>query len=106
MKIKGESYVTRAEAKRILAAKKRELGYEQKNALEFLSKFAKLGVKGIEEFSNELNAVAKLNEKQKAIIMDFLPKNEDELNILFANEILTLSADDKKKILEITKKFA
>ena len=106
MKVKEEAYVTRAEAKKILSSKEKELGYEQKNALEFLHKFAKLSAKDIEEFRNALEAISKLNDKQKTLIMDFLPKNEDELNILFANEIITLSADEKKKIIEITKKFA
>lgn len=95
------------EAKKILEkkTKEKELGYEQKNALEFLRKFCKLSEKDASELKEELSKIEKLKEKHIAAIMSFMPEDPDDLKLLFAHEIVTLSDDDKKKILSIVKKF-
>ena len=106
MEIKKERYVTWTEAKSILMKKEKEkeLGYEQKNALEHLRKFAKLPAKTVKEMREELSKMEKLKEKHIVSIINILPENEDVLKILFANEVVTLSDEEKKKILSIVKK--
>jgi DNA-directed RNA polymerase subunit F len=107
MKVKEEKFVSWFEAKKILEkkSKEKELGYEQKNALEFLRKFSKLPAKKIDAMITELSKIERLKEKHIINIIDLLPKDLDDLRILFANEIITLSDDEKKKILSIVKKF-
>ncbi len=107
MEIKGEKFVSWAEAKKILEkkAKERELGYEQKNALEHLRKFSKLNEKAKNDMVEELKKIEKLRGRHIVSIVNMLPQDMDELRLLFANEIVTASDDDKKKILLIVKKF-
>ena len=108
MDVKEEKYVSWADAKKILdkKAKDRELGYEQKNALEFLKKFSKLPEKKAAEMAEELGKLGKLKEKHIVMIVDMLPKEMEELRVLFANEIITLSEEERKKILAVVKKFS
>lgn len=107
METKGEKFVSWAEAKKTLEkkAKEKELGYEQKNALEHLRKFSKLSEKAMSEMVGELKKIEKLRERHIVSIANMLPQDSDELRLLFANEIVTLSDEDKKKILSIVKKF-
>lgn len=107
METKGEKFVSWAEARKTLEkkAKEKELGYEQKNALEHLRKFSKLSEKAMSEMVGELKRIEKLRERHIVSIVNMLPQDSDELRLLFANEIVTLSDEDKKKILSIVKKF-
>ncbi|MCK4497074.1 MAG: hypothetical protein KAU24_02705 [Candidatus Aenigmarchaeota archaeon] len=107
METKGEKFVSWAEARKTLEkkAKEKELGYEQKNALEHLRKFSKLSEKAMSEMVGELKKIEKLRERHIVSIVNMLPQDSDELRLLFANEIVTLSDEDKKKILSIVKKF-
>jgi DNA-directed RNA polymerase subunit F len=105
MNIKDEKVVSWAEAKKILAEKEknRELVYEQKNALEHLRKFSKVPEKKYEKMVEELRGIEKLKERHIVSILNFMPDNQNELRVLFANERLVLTEDDKKKILKIVK---
>lgn len=107
MELRDEKFVTWSEAKKILdkKSKEKELGYEQKNALEHLRKFSKLTDKSTNEIIEELNKIGKLKERHIVSIVNMLPSDMDEIRMLFANEIITLSDEDKKKILSIVKKF-
>jgi len=107
MKIKEERFVTWTEARKLLESKENdgELGYEQKNALEFLRKFSKLSEKKTNELLGELRKIEKLKEKHIVSIINMLPENLDDLRLLFAHEIISPSEDDRKKILNIVKKF-
>ncbi|UCD07779.1 MAG: hypothetical protein JSW41_02310, partial [Candidatus Aenigmatarchaeota archaeon] len=84
---------------------KKKLGYEQKNALEHLRKFSKLNEKAKNDMVEELRKIEKLRERHIESIINMLPQDMDELKLLFANEIVTVSDDDKKKVLSIVKKF-
>ena len=107
METENEKFVTWGEAKKILEAKakEKELGYEQKNALEYLRKFSKLTEKKIREAREELEKIGKLKERHIAMIINMLPKDMDDLNVLFANEIIAPGEEEKKKILAVTKKL-
>ena len=108
MEIVDERFVSWADAKKILEkkSKEKELGYEQKNALEHLRKFSKLTQKARDDMMAQLDKIERLKEKHKTAIMDTLPRDDDELRMLFANDIVTVSDEDKKKIVSIVKRFA
>ncbi|MFQ5647922.1 MAG: RNA polymerase Rpb4 family protein [Candidatus Aenigmatarchaeota archaeon] len=107
MQIEEEQFVSWSRAKKILEkrAKEKELGYEEKNALEFLRKFSKLTDKKTEDLMAELRKVERLKERQIVAIANMLPQDLDELRVLLAHEIVTLGDEDKKKILAAVKKF-
>jgi|YelNatPaOPRAMG01_1025707.scaffolds.fasta_scaffold166318_2 DNA-directed RNA polymerase subunit F len=105
MNVKNEKLVSWFEAKKILSEleKQKELGYEQKNALEHLRKFCKLTDKKYEKILEELKSIEKLKDRHIIAILNFLPETQNELRVLFANERLVLTEDEKKKILKIVK---
>ena len=107
MEIIEERLVNWAEAKKILESKEKEkeLGYEQKNALEHLRKFSKLSMKKANDMIEELGKIERLKDRQKIIIANMLPKDMEDLRVLFAKEVVNLSDEDKKKILSIVKKY-
>lgn len=105
MDVRNEKAVSWTDAKKILLEeeKKKELVYEQKNALDHLRKFCKLPEKKYSKMVEELRGIEKLKEKHIVSILNFLPENQEELRVLFANERVVLTDDDKKKILKIVK---
>ena len=107
MEIINEKPVSIVEVKKILEAKAKEkkLGYEQNNVLEHLRKFCKLSKKNAEQMIETLSKIEKLKDKHIMTIVNNLPEDLDDLRLLFTNERITISQDDKKKILEIVKKF-
>jgi DNA-directed RNA polymerase subunit F len=107
MEVIKEKLVTFPEAKKILEskAKEKELGYEQNNAFEHLKKFSKLSMKKAAEMMKELDKIKKLKDRHKVNIINLLPQDLDDLRILFAHEIITLTEEEKKAILHTVKKF-
>lgn len=103
-----EEPVTIARVKALLGSKKKEATYEQKQALEHAKAFSKLSEKDSEEMLKELKAldIKKLKEMHLIRIVDFMPKDEEDLKNLFATEKLGLKADENEKILELVKKYA
>lgn len=105
MNVKDEKVVSWAEAKKIISDKEKnkEFAYEQKNALDHLRKFCKLPEKKYEKMIEELRGIEKLKEKHIVSIINFLPENQNDLRVLFANERLVLTDEEKRKILKIVK---
>ena len=105
MEVHDEKVTNWGEVKKILLIreKERELGYEQKNALEHLRKYCKISESKMNKMMYELKQIEKLKDKHIANIINFLPGNQEELGILFANDRIVLTDDDKKKILKIVK---
>ncbi len=108
MEIKEEKYVSWHGAKKTMEkkAKESEPGYEQKNALEHLKKFCKLTDKDAKAMQSELEGLGKLKDRQVIAVMNMMPKDMDELRVLFANEIVSLTDEQKKEILSVVKKYA
>ena len=108
MEITEEKFVSWAEARKILEKKEKdkELGYEQKNALDHLRKYSKLTTKKADEMAAALAKNERLNERQITSIIDHSPKSVEEVNLLFSNEIITLTEDDKKAILKAVSAFS
>ena len=105
MEVNDEKVTNWVEVKKILLKKEKEneLGYEQKNALDHLRKFCKISEAKANKIISELRQIEKLKDKHIANIVNFLPENQEELRILFANERVVLTNEDKKKILKIVK---
>jgi DNA-directed RNA polymerase subunit F len=105
MNVKDEKVVSWSEAKKIISDKEKnkEFAYEQKNALDHLRKFCKLPEKKYEKIVEELKGMEKLKEKHIVSIINFLPEGQNDLRVLFANERLVLTDDEKRKILKIVK---
>ncbi|NIO22410.1 MAG: RNA polymerase [Candidatus Aenigmarchaeota archaeon] len=105
MEVNDEKAISWIEVKKILMKKEKEkeLGYEQKNALEHLRKFCKIPESKAEKIVEELKKIEKLKDKHIVNILNFLPENLDDVRILFANERVVLTDEDKKKILKTVK---
>jgi DNA-directed RNA polymerase subunit F len=108
MKVIETKPVSMAEAKDILSSreKKKELSYEQKLALEHLNKFTKLSQEQAKKLLEELSGVLRMSQETMVQILNFLPKNADELRMIFSREKFSLKEDELNKILEIIKKHS
>ena len=83
---------------------------EDRTRIDFaLDEFDRDKLKEYEKKANEIIAelgrIERLKERQKISIANMLPQDADDLKVLFANEVVNLSEEDKKKILSIVKKF-
>ncbi len=109
MKVESEKVIPWVEVKKALEKKEKEkekeLSYEQKNALDHLRKFSKLSEKSVAEMTEELGKIERLKERQIVSIINHMPQELEELRVLFANEVVSPSEEDRKKIISIVKKF-
>jgi DNA-directed RNA polymerase subunit F len=108
MKVNETKPVSMTEAKEVLSSreKRKELSYEQKLALEHLNKFTKLKSEEAKKLSEELSSVLRMSQETLVQILNFLPKNPDELRMIFSREKFSLKEDEINKILEIIKKYS
>jgi DNA-directed RNA polymerase subunit F len=102
-----EMLITNAEAKDILSGRKKEieLGYEQKNSLDYLKKYDRLNEKKVKELIEKLSEVKKLRERQIILIANMLPQDTDDLRIILDKDYTLLTDEEKNLILETVKKF-
>lgn len=107
MDLVSETFVTDAEAKELLEMKRKEaeLKFEQKNAVEVLGKFVTLDAKKSRDLVNELRKVPALRERQIIAIVNFLPKDTDDLRAILNKEYSSLKKEDITLILETVKKL-
>jgi DNA-directed RNA polymerase subunit F len=108
MKVNEIKAVSMTEAKEVLSSreKRKELNYEQKLALEHLNKFTKLKPEEAKKLSEALSSVLRMSQETLVQILNFLPKNPDELRMIFSREKFSLKEDEINKILEIIKKYS
>ncbi|OIO81543.1 hypothetical protein AUJ84_00750 [Candidatus Pacearchaeota archaeon CG1_02_32_132] len=78
---------------------------EKKNLETYLKKFCKIKKEKAEALMEELNALdnAKIKEEFVVKIIDFLPKDLEELNKIFKE--VSLDEKEANDILEIIKKY-
>ncbi len=107
MKIIESKPVSMSEAKHIMVAreKKGELNYEQKLALEHLKKFTRISEKDAKKMMEEITGIVKMSPQTLIQIINILPKDADELRMIFAREKFSLKEDEIKKILDIVAKY-
>jgi len=103
-----EKLITNAEALEILKnrAKEKELGYEQKNALEHLKKYCNISEKKAQELMQKLAEMNKLTERQIISIVNLLPKDRDDLRVILEKDYKNLSEEEKTLILDNVSKFS
>ena len=108
MEIKSENTIQFSEVKQILAKREeqRELGYEQKITLAYLKTVYKAAPTKVAKCIEELKKIEKLNERQISIIVNMLPRDLDDLRVLFSNERIDMSAEEKQKILDTVKELS
>lgn len=107
--------VTNVEAKLILQATERrnkdiseelELGHEQKVTLDYLRNFANAKKSDIEDAKKALEALGTLKEHQIVSLLNLLPKNKEEFDVIFLKERSSIDAETINKILDIVKKVS
>lgn len=81
--------------------KESELGYEQELAYEHAKKFSRITKQKSEKLLKELEEIKKLSEEARIKIVEILPKNEDTLRQIIANEPYTLDESEIKRIMEL-----
>ena len=102
-----ESLITNSQAKDThkTRTKEIELGYEQKNALDYLKKYDKLDAKKAQELVSKLVEVKKLRERQIISIVNMLPQDNDDLRLILEKDYNLLTDEEKSLIFEVIKKF-
>lgn len=108
MKVLETKPVSMAEAKKVISSREKggELGYEQKLAMEHLNKFTKLKPEKAKKFIEEISSVLRMSPETLVQIANLMPKNADELRLIFAREKFSLKEEEIAKILDIVKKYA
>ena len=106
-KLISEQAMSLAEAQAIIEKRKKEgeLSYEQNLTLEYCKKFSKLNKKEVSSLIKELTSLEKVSEKHAIVLVDLLPKNENELRLIFAKEHFILSEGELKNILDVLAKY-
>ncbi|GBF36080.1 MAG TPA: DNA-directed RNA polymerase subunit F [Methanothermococcus okinawensis] len=103
-KLISERYVTIAWSKEMVNNNREnyeEIPYELNCALSYLEKFAKLSVEEAEELLSELKSLG-LDEKTSVKIVDLLPKDEEDLKVIFYKSDLPENAEE---ILNTVRKY-
>ena len=106
MEIKSEKPVSFSEVRQMLSKKEEqgsELGYEQKITLAYLKTTYKAAHTKVVKAIEGLAKIEKLNERQASAIVNMLPQDLDDLRVLFSNERVDLSTEEKQQILDIVK---
>ena len=84
--------------------KEEEMNYGQKITYDFLNKHYKFKEKEVLEAMKELEALG-IKDYQIAMILNFLPEEDDEVKAIFAKERNQPGEEERKKILEIVAKL-
>lgn len=105
MEVKSEKIIPFSEVKHILSKREEqgELGYEQKIAAAYLKSVYKPAPTKVAKAMEELKKIEKLSEKQIVNIVNLLPQDLDDIRLIFSNERVDLSAEDRQKILDVVK---
>ena len=104
MEVLNKKIITPANVKNILLKnkEKRNLLYVEERTLKFLNDTYKLDENEEKEILEELKDI-NLPDEVKIQILEFLPKNEEELRAVLYTH--TLSKQDMEKILNVIKKY-
>lgn len=97
--------VPAAEVKEILDefSETNDLSYEQNLTLAHVTNFKKLSLEDTEKLIEELTDIVK--EKHAIIIADLMPKDLEDLRLIFAKEKFPIAKEEMEKILTILEKY-
>jgi DNA-directed RNA polymerase subunit F len=73
--------------------------------LEYTKKFSKLNLTNAGKLADELLQIEKLNKAHAVALVDLMPKNADEVRLIFAKERFVLEDGDINKVLEAVNKY-
>jgi len=98
--------ITLSEARNILAKRKKggELSYEQKLAYDYSAEFGKLTVTRAKALVDGLMAIEGIDGNAAVQIADTLPKDKEDLLIIFEKRRKGISDGDIKKVLDLVAK--
>ncbi len=101
-KIIEESPAASAVAKEILKQlEEEELNYEQRAALDYLTKLVKLKPKKAQAAIDELVKSDKVKPEIAVKIVDLLPRDEDDVRAIFAKERFVLTKEEIAAIVKV-----
>ncbi|MFQ5815017.1 MAG: DNA-directed RNA polymerase subunit F [Candidatus Hydrothermarchaeaceae archaeon] len=101
-KILDERPVASAVAKQMLKQRgEEELNYEQRGALDYLTKMIKLKPKKAAEAVDELVKSDKIKPEIAVKIVDLLPRDEEDVRAIFAKERFVLTKEEIGAILKV-----
>jgi len=106
-RVTGEKPVLLAKVKEILEKRKKEgeeLEYGQRLTYDYAQKFTKVDPKKVEELMKRLMELG-IKEHQAVMIIDFMPKNKGEIDLIFSKERTKLSEEETKKVLDILEEY-
>lgn len=100
--------MTQSEARAILEARESiaEPLYEQRIALDIIHKFTKITEEqGLEMLNRLEEGVPRIKEDNIVKIIDIMPTDKEDLNLIFSKERIILTDDEVNKILEIVDNY-
>ncbi|MGC9553967.1 MAG: RNA polymerase Rpb4 family protein [Thermoplasmatota archaeon] len=100
--------VSLAEVKNMLTAlsKEREdMTREQKIALEHAEKVVHLSAEKTRELVRQLREMEKLKKRHAYKIADLLPRDEEEVMMIFAKETVVPTKEEAKKIVSLVDQY-
>lgn len=102
----NKEYVTKAEVKDILS-KKKELEMEQKFTKEHVKTYKKLTLAKIKKAKKDLEdlQITKLKKEIIIKIIDVLPTNKDEVNVILQMSVIPFTPEEIEKIFEVVKTY-
>ena len=82
-----------------------ELNYEQNVTLNHLARFPRYSVEDTEKIIAELEDKLGLRHKVAVHIVDLIPKDIDDLRLIFAKEPIQIDKDKMEEILDILNQY-
>jgi len=109
-KILEEDFISNSEAKELLdefldVSKDDKIFYEQRRAIDHISRFNKLKTDEARGLIEELLHLDKINKTIAIIIANILPSTRGELRSIYAKERYNLSDKELDEILDIVARY-
>lgn len=105
MKIISSVPITLASVKEILDKREKEgeLGYEQKQAHDYVKKFSKYDKKEAEQLKDKLMKNKKITAEIAVTLVNIAPKNPELVKTIASKDKIELSEDEINEILKLFK---
>ena len=84
---------------------KSPLGLEQRYALEYSKKFAKVGKRKAEEVFEKLMKVDKMKPEAAVKLIDIMPKNKEQAKLILTKERMAAGDKEAEEVLKIVDEF-
>jgi len=84
---------------------KSPLGLEQRTALEYAKKFAKIGKRKAEEMQAKLMKIDKMKPEVAIKVIDLMPLNADQVKLVFAKEKVSAGDKEVSEVMKIVEDF-